>query len=1009
MIECNLFGLPIVRENGKEIILPVNKMSAVLYYVLINKVVSRDELSGMFWGDSSDQKAKTSLRNALHKLRRLFQEEIIISTSKSIVAVNTDVEIKIDVEEFEKSVNTNLYKGDFLKGFYLKNVIEFENWVSELREYYKEKCLEAYLVKIDSNIENGKFDSIEHDIKSVLQIDQFNDKAYLNLFNYYKKVGRIDKIINEYHDYQVMLEEELGVYPDEKITAIYKSAIHDMNSKSNVKKDCANTFFGRTYDKEKIQANIDNYVKGKDYKSVLICGETGIGKSVLKREVINQNSDLMIFEASCLKVEQQFSYSIWIRIIELMEKEFTKLDLERPPLWDDLLNNFFFLNNSSYLPNAKILENRENFTENMIYSAIINALKKLSEYKKVIMAVEDLQWADQLSVKLITNLLLKGDKNVFFILTKSDEYIHVEDSAIYTLKDINRLDVIELKRFTRQEVGAICKKLINKPIAENEIDDIYFKSKGNAFFLHEYIQLYNNGQENNPINSKMQSILREKFSLLNEKEHRVLEISSILYRSIKLDLLVKVLKYDAFEIIDCINSLIKLNILEEHVENGNVSLNFAYSAYKEFVYNNISEYSRQMMHNEVGQMLEKDLIIENNDIRNYLRLQYHFERANNKVKRLKYEIYILNYYLNFTHEIFPSLNDYDLNRQVKLYLDNNKVMEWIEKIEKEINDIKGIEKQSTEEILRCELLFLYCKGRYFIREGNYTSGVKIMNRVIEFSENMKDYKMAINGHKQMAIYSIQVMNQSLMLKHVLEGIDVAKAIDDNLELGIFYRLYGVYHLSDGNFSSAEELFLKSIDIFEYEGILEGTNSISIAANYNYIGEIRCAQGNFQEAKEYFSKSIALCEDGEVSCLALFYINLGKTLFLEGELFKMKEYFYKAEIIVKRFDSYWKKPVLEAYLSLINFLGEKYDESKKLLKNAMHEIKTINNPRDIGYVYFIQTIIAYIIKNDFLQIDDEMGGLFTDSYEIYYYKSMEYLDKHRDAAEITYLKENITFD
>lgn len=1012
MIECNLFGLPSVCEDGKEIILPVNKMSAVFYYILVNKVVSRDELSGMFWADSSEQKAKTSLRNVLYKLRRLFNKDIIVSTNKSIVSLNESLELKLDVDEFEKNTMKNLssYKGDFLKGFYLKNTIEFENWILESREYYKGKYIGIYLNKVEKAYEVEAFDQIEHDIRKILQIDSYNEKAYSYLFGYYKKKKRIDKIINEYHIYQEILEEELGISPSEEIANLYKEALREVNLKNAEKKTSEDIFFGRDYDKKRIQNLIDDFKNKRDFKSVLINGETGIGKSVLKREIINSNPELMILETSCLKVEQQFSYSLWIRIINSIEQEFKNMNVERTPLWDDLLNNFFFLNTTSYHPQAKILESRENFTDNLIYTAIINAVERLSQSKSVLIAIEDIQWADKLSIKLLANLLLKNESKIFFLLTRSDEYIYNGDTIV-TLKDINKIEVIELKKFTRQEVSVICKKMINKKIEENEIDDIYYKSKGNAFFLNEYIHLYNNGQENSSISSKLPAILLGKFEMLKEKEKKVLEIASALYENINVDLIVKVLNYNAFEVIDCINTLIRMNILEEHVKNGVSQINFNYSAYREVVYGNISEYSKQIIHNEIGNILEKDLIIGANDIRTYMRLQYHFERANNNAKKIKYEIYILNYYLNFTHEIFPSLNDYDLNRQVKLYLDNNKTIEWIEKIENQINEIKGCERHTNDidEILKYELLFLYCKGRYFIREGNYSKGVKIMNKVIELAELLKDYKMAINGHKQIVIYSIQIINQELMLKHIISGIEVAKAIDSNLDLGIFYRLHGVYYMGIGDFKSAEELFIKSIDTFEYEGILEGANSISTAANYNYIGEIRSAQEKFEEAKEYFLKSIELCESGEVSCLAIFYINIGRILFMEGELSKVKEFFNKAEIIIKRFDSYWKKPVVEAYLALMNFFDEKYLETIKLLKDAMHEIKTINNPRDIGYVYFIQTIIAYIIDRDNIQISDNIKDILPESYDVYYYKSMEYLDRYRDAAEIKYLKENIKFE
>ena len=37
MIDCIFFGLPIIYEDGEEIILPMSKVSALLYYVLIKK------------------------------------------------------------------------------------------------------------------------------------------------------------------------------------------------------------------------------------------------------------------------------------------------------------------------------------------------------------------------------------------------------------------------------------------------------------------------------------------------------------------------------------------------------------------------------------------------------------------------------------------------------------------------------------------------------------------------------------------------------------------------------------------------------------------------------------------------------------------------------------------------------------------------------------------------------------------------------------------------------------
>lgn len=1012
MLECKLFGLPKIYENGEEIILPVNKMSGVLYYLFIKKSATRDELCGLFWADSNDTRAKASLRNVLHKIRKLFNNEVILSNNRTIISLNEKIDIRIDVDDFNANPieNLNLYN-EFLSGFYLKDAYEFEDWAFELREHYKRKYIESYIIKIEENFKNNKLKTLEKDIKSLIQVDPYNEDAYYNLLLYYKNIGRIDKLVNEYHSFQKILEEELGVSPSNKITELYKEALKEINRNQKTKKPKSN-FFGRNYDVEKIQNEIESCKEGEEFKSVIISGEMGVGKTMLKREILKRNQDAIIFETKCLKLEKDFSYSPIIKIISLIEKEFNLNDIDHSPLWEDLMSNLFFSYSKNIHPQSKILESEEIFTDNLIFSAISDALQRLAAHRFIIVAIEDLQWADNLSMKLLTKLLLKSTNRIFFLLTVSTEFLDDnQKNIISTLTEVNKINNIELNRFSKDEVYSICRKTLVKEISNAEMDEIYEKSKGNPFFLNEYIDIYNNSKDENLKNSTLTYILADKISDLNEKEKKILEIASMTYGSVDVDLIVKILNYNAFDVIDGLNKLIKLNLLEEDIENGEPKIYFVYSAYKNFVYNQINEYSRRLIHNKIGDLFERNLSPDVSDVRDYMLLEYHYDRADNKSKKLKYEIYILNYYLNFTHELFPSLNDNDLDRQVKVFINNDKLLRQMEDIESKINQIKvsNTYKDDLEEIQKYELSFLYCKGRYFIREGNYSKGINIMKRVIDLAENINDIKMVINGHKQMAIYSIQIGDQKLLLKHVLQGIKVSKSNKYNVDLGVFYRLYGVYYMTDGDFISAEKLFYKSINIFEYEGILDGLNSISVAANYNYIGEIRTAQEKYEEAKDCYNKAIDLCVENQPSCLALFQINLGKTLFLQGQLYEMRDCFYKAKDIVKRFDSYWKKPILEAYLALIYFLDEDYKESANLLQAALNEVDTIKNPRDIGYLYFIETIISYILEENKNILTQDYSNVLKESYQVYYYNSIKYLDKFRDAAEINYLKENIKFN
>ena len=589
-------------------------------------------------------------------------------------------------------------------------------------------------------------------------------------------------------------------------------------------------------------------------------------------------------------------------------------------------------------------------------------------------------------------------------MTKTNGIDTGTDRLFLTLKDLNKILAIDLNPFSKREIELIIKRNVSqKKINDEEINEIFEKSKGNPFFLSEYIELFKKNKKDNEITSKLYNVLQDKFLNLTEDEMNILKIISVFYGDVNLDTLLKLINLKPFETLKVLNLLIEKNIIEEKKKDNEVIITFTYSAYKDYIFNEMNDSSKQIINMEIAKTLEEELSSLNN-ITIYNKLKYHYQKANENIKTLKYDVFILNYYLNFNHEIFPNLDDFDLSKQVKLFIGNDKTNKWMNEIEKELMLVKKSKMSSSdiEEIKKIELIFIYCKGRYLIREGSYTDGVNLMNRVIRVAKDLKEEKVEISAHKQMAIYAIQINNSQIMLKHIIEGIKIAKKEQTN-DIGIFYRLYGVYYLIKDEFKTAEALFKKSIELsLEFQRVGD-KNSISIAASYNYIGEIRNSEGDFEKAMELFDKAISLCQNYEASCLSTFYINAGRTSYLIGNFQDMKNFFLKAEKIIKNFDSYWKNSVLNAFLALDAFLEDDNLKVIHYLKCAISEGKIINNPRDIGMVYFVEAIIVYSIENKNIEKYEDIKKILIENSNFYYYKAIKYLDSTRDKAEIEYLK------
>ena len=1008
IINCRLFGSLQIKEDNNVLEINSGKIGALFCYLLIKKSAYRDELANIFWGNSSTTKAKTSLRNALHKLRGLFKADIILSPNKSILKLNEKIEFDIDVEKFIKDPQQNLNLYDiFLKNFYINDSIDFDNWIFEERNYLER----LYIDTLKKNIELGFSNKIDIDIldyiKRFIYIDSYNENGYVYLLKYYKNKNRNDKVINEYHKIKNFFNEELGIDPSEQIKDYYYSAIENINATTALNSGEMYKF-ERIYEESLIDTELKNYLNNISYKSILISGETGVGKSYLKKSIVRNNLEkFRFFELQCYSLEKNFSFSPWLKLIKLIEKEFEKENIQRPVLWKDLLKNLFFDNDVLKQPISNILEDMENVNFNLIYIAIKNAIEILNLKKKVILVFEDLENIDNLSLKILINLILNFEGSILFFMISSFEGDDNLNNSLRTLEDLNKILNIKLTNFSKEDVDNIVIKTIgNKKSTEIVKTNIYEVTKGNPLFLNEYLEALKNGKNKKDVESRINLLLKNKFSNLNFNQREILNLMSVFYGNMNIDILIELSKLNAFELIQEVNNLIKLNIIEENSYMGDKSLAFSNSQYKNYIYSELNDISKRIIHKKIAEILEDKFIYNDSDITSYIKLKYHFDRSNELLKSLKYEVYILNYHLNFNHEIYPNIDDCKISQRTKLFLNDEKINSWIKSIEKDILSIKSkfMSEDKSYEIQEIELIFLYCKGRYLIRCGKYSEGLKTIDLVINLSDRLKNLYIKLQAHKQKIIYGIQINNSNIMLNNIILSLKLSKELNDDIEKGIIYRLYGVYNMMINNFVGAEMFFRKSIKILTESGTIANLNSISIAANYNYIGEIKRSNLDLNESMDYFNKAIDLCKETEASCLSIFYINAAKSSFFISDFESMKKYLNISKRIIENFDSYWKAPVLYGFLSLSYFLDKQYEDSLNYLKKAINEISYINNPKDIGEIYFIKTLLkSYLYDTDDLT---ELGKFLNKSISYYYYKSMEYLDEYKNFAEINYLQKNL---
>lgn len=1001
---CKLFGIPQITKDGTKVFFPYAKINALIYYIIVNKVISRDEIAGLLWPDENEKVAKKNLRNALYQAKKSLNCEFIVSPKKSILVLNEELDIETDVDLFIKDPrkNLDLYAGDFLNGFFLKEADSYEHWITKMRNYYQEEFISSCYNKIEEDINNEVYDDVEKNIKRLTEIDEFDERNARLLMDFYQRTGRHEKVIETYYDLSKLFHEELGVDPEDETKKMYEASLEQLSFKGNKRKVVDTFFYGRYDEIAQIEKIFLSFKNNKDAKSVFIKGEAGIGKSALKRKILNNKyEDFFIIESLCYQAEENYALRPFGVVIDEITQLLKDEKISTPTFWDTTVSKFF-PNFDESISNVKLLETKEFLKFDLLTTALVDAIKKISEHKKVVLVFEDIQWMDQTSLELLTSIMLHLNNNeAIFMATSRHQYnSHVED-LVSSLSRYDKIHSIKLNRFNKAESEQFIRKALpNNNIKNDAIDKIYSETCGNSFFLSEYVNLIKNGKTTNLMTSKMMDALKSRFLYLSEDEKTLLDVVSFFYDEAPLDIICELTRFSEIDIINLLEDLENRNILTEELHKNHISLTFTHTKLREYIYMNQSNSKKKIFHKKIGENLETQIDNKKSNPYIYSKLVYHFSSAGDELKALKYKIETLNYYLNFSHELFPILTINEIETEEKIYISRDKIQEMFNSLEETFKELK--KKDKSEDLSLLEIEFFYMKGRYLIRDGNYEEGTAAIKYIITKAKEIENKDYVLEGYKQMIFYNIQTNNAFDMQEYIELALDLAVKCNYHKEIGIILRLKGLYNIMIGNYFLAEQLLRESINIFNVTEEVANRYSINIAAAYNYIGEIRFATGEYSKTTEEFIKAIELTKNkNALSSLSVFYINAGKSSYVQGDVKKAKEFFENAYELYGQFDSFWKRPVLDSYMALSEIELGNYEESVNHMQNAVNFADKMKNPRDMGTVYFAQYIIS-----EKMQGNPKLNELYKDKFDkdmdYYREKALEYLDIHRDAYELNVL-------
>jgi len=202
-----LLGTPLLTHDEEPIQIRGYQPVALLsYLVLTRQAHTRQHLIDLLFDGARDPKA--SLRWILSELRRALGSSYLIA-DRHEVAFNFESDYWLDVTAFEAG-QFQLYRGDFLEGLYLRDALQFEEWLVFERERLRtsyQRQLEQHLAALE---QQENYSAVLETAHKLLQLDNLREDWHRTLIAAYARLGKREAALAQFELCRQMLRSEFN-------------------------------------------------------------------------------------------------------------------------------------------------------------------------------------------------------------------------------------------------------------------------------------------------------------------------------------------------------------------------------------------------------------------------------------------------------------------------------------------------------------------------------------------------------------------------------------------------------------------------------------------------------------------------------------------------------------------------------------------------------------------------------------------------------------------------------
>ncbi|MDM8530612.1 tetratricopeptide repeat protein [Anaerolineales bacterium HSG25] len=748
---------------------------------------------------------------------------------------------------------------------------------------------------------------------------------------------------------------------------------------------------------------ISEKAKTGQLQILFIEGELGVGKSRLATELIRDwvISGGVGYGSKCVSYGRQVPYQAWREVLGAIhgltasltpDRQLDRLatgvdDLEDPPdepnYWRKRLPLLAEVLSVDAPENNFTREISGQLRRNNTFSLIETILRRQAEKHPLLILLEDVHWADELSLSLIEHLSTTLTDTPLILILVHRPMVEKPWPKMQYLRDLPYTDTIFLEPLSLEMSRQLLTLLLNnQEFSAKTMDLLLSRTQGNPFFLQEIAQAVLDSQEENAASKNgdeknkddkqefdsfnlpntIQDVILSRIDRLPEEAAKVtLKVASVIGARFPRSLLFDIhpMKQSRYDIVAQLEKLEEEKLIHLEAPAPKWEYVFHNVVTQEVVYEGLLLAQRRQLHTEVARSLETS----NSDAVEQLAFHYnHSLEIDRAIKYLKLAAqkarreYANQVTIDYYSQILNCFSRPDpVTGKPKGIVSTGY---WDVLMERaKLYNLMGDRHQETEDLgtlgvlaealnddrrrALCARQWAYLYGTY----GNYDSGIELIERSVQLAQEVGDERLVGEGYNYWGRLLYLRLEYETAQKYLQNALMIAQVQDDkNVQSECLNSLGTVAHYQT-DFEVAIYFFEEAINIRR-----GGDNQVGLADSINNLGGVFFHMGRYVEAINQFNEALALNKTiGDRGNEAYTLHHLGQVYRNLGDYDKASHLLEKALTIHQAVGDRRGEARSLYHLGLLhNRLGH-YSTALVFLEEALIILREVNDPWALGDV------------------------------------------------------------